>query len=150
MGNHANINFNLLMPCIIKKNLKKNLLQLWSWFSCFSRKRPLNCPNEETSEETFFYLRKINEETFFYLTQNSYNFPKSSNIHTPPPIWLMERELYKVTTKLLASLVFLFLVGGKKRKGKMHALKKVGGINDLQVLHIALKNVCKSRVQALK
>ena len=82
-------------------------------FLFFLEKKSLNCPNEETNEETFFYLPKI-PITF-------QNFP--TYISLPNHIRLMERELYKVTTKLR-----LLVLGRweKEKMGKMHALKIVG------------------------
>ena len=54
------------------------------------------------------------------------NFPKFSNIHTPLPIWIIERELYKVTTKMTRYPLLLVLGRWEKeKKGKMHALKEV-------------------------
>ena len=117
MGNHANINFNLLLTCIKNNNKNKKTTtttrMMFLVFLFFLEKKSLNCPNEDTSEETFIYLPKI-PITF-------QNFPTYTS--HPHHIKLMERELYKVTTKLR-----LLVLGRweKEKMGKMHALKIVG------------------------
>ena len=81
----------------------------------------------------------------------SYNLPKFSNIHTPPPIWLIERELYKVTTKITRYLCLLVLGRWEKEKmGKMHALKKVGNQWLAASLAYSIKDCKGTEIKSVK
>ena len=81
----------------------------------------------------------------------SYNLPKFSNIHTPPPIRLIERELYKVTTKI-TRYPFLLVLGRweKEKMGKMHALKKVGNQWLAASLAYSVKDCKGTEIKSIK
>ena len=81
----------------------------------------------------------------------SYNLPKFSNIHTPPPIRLIERELYKVTTKI-TRYPFLLVLGRweKEKMGKMHALKKVGNQWLATSLAYSVKDCKGTKIMSVK
>ena len=75
---------------------------------------------------SYFFFQFLSNIWLIEREDTSYNFPKFSNIHTPPPIWLIEREQYKVTTKITRYPRLLVLGRWEKeKKVKMHALKKM-------------------------
>ena len=132
MGYHASINCNLLGDLRKKKKTPRIVC---SWFSCFSRK---NISIVQTKR----LVRK------FSLTQNQRDRRRlpvtflNSPTYKPHPIWLMKRELHKVTMKWLARLL------GKWEKNREDELKKVGN-QWLASLAYGVKG-CKSGVKALK
>ena len=143
---HSHDNVCLLFPLFENVSSFTNLSENGSWSTQKSKRAPKMHRINHAPWNNFPWNWKWAKVEHYH--QGGWNFPP--DIHTPPPIWIMERERYKVTTKLLATLIFWFLVGGKKRKGGRCMHWRKCGINDFASLAYSVKDCKGTEIKSAK